>query len=323
MDLSLVDSELALALDGFPPGDLWTDLDKSRQLIAQMRAQLVAQLPPVEGVSSADYRIPPAQGPEIRVRVYRPAGQADNLPAMLWIHGGGYCLGSLQQDDYLVRNLCKAVGCILVSVEYRLAPEHPFPAPLDDCYQALKWLSDNTGDLGIDASRLSIGGISAGAGLAAGTALLARDRAEVDLIFQFLLCPMIDDRSITDSSFTITDSRVWNRHSNLMGWRYYLGRDRDSEQQQYQNVSEYAAATRAQNLAKLPPAYIAVGSVDAFVDENRDYAERLSAAGVATQFEIFPGGFHAFEFTVPDAEISRRARAAHYNAVKQALFSSL
>jgi acetyl esterase/lipase len=343
MDLNLVDPELALALEKFPPGDLWTDLNKSRQLIAQMRAQLMAQLPPVEAVEVADYQIPATsgydlqhssqrgpqspslrsvdlEGPEIQVRVYRPEGQATDLPAMLWIHGGGYCLGSLQQDDYLARNLCKSVGCVLVSVEYRLAPEHPFPAPVEDCYRALKWLSENNKQLRVNPAALSIGGISAGAGLAAGVALLARDRAEIKLIFQFLLCPMIDDRNVSDSSYMITDSRVWNRDSNLMGWKYYLGRDHNSDQQQYQDVSEYAAATRAECLADLPATYIAVGSVDAFVDENRDYAQRLSAAGVKTQLEIFLGGFHAFEFTVPDAEISKRARAEHYSAAKRGLF---
>jgi acetyl esterase/lipase len=251
------------------------------------------------------------------MRVYRPEDQTQHLPALLWIHGGGYCLGSVEQDDYFVRQMVKEMGCVVVSVDYRLAPEYPFPAPLDDCYSALCWLFNNTEQLKVDGSCIGIGGISAGAGLAAGLALLARDQGEVLPIFQALLCPMIDDRSITPSSHSITDERVWNRNSNIKGWQAYLGPNVSGGAE---TPSAYAAPSRAEDLTGLPKAYIAVGSVDAFVDENTDYAERLNAAGVDTQFEIFPGGFHAFEFTVPGADISRRARDCHYQAIKQGLF---
>jgi acetyl esterase/lipase len=323
MNLSLVDPELAVALAQFPQMDIWSDLPLSRKLIAQARLGLMAALPAIENVTSTDYRVPSmavlgaSAAPEVSVRVYRPEDQTQRLPALLWIHGGGYCLGSMEQDDYLVRQMVKEVGCAVVSVDYRLAPEHPFPAPLDDCYSALCWLFSNTEQLKVDGSRIGIGGISAGAGLAAGLALLARDQGEVLPIFQALLCPMIDDRSITPSSHSITDERVWNRNSNIKGWQAYLGPDMSGGAE---TPSAYAAPSRAEDLTGLPKAYIAVGSVDAFVDENTDYAERLNAAGVDTQFEIFPGGFHAFEFTVPGADISRLARDCHYQAIKKGLF---
>ena len=323
MNLSLVDPELAVALAQFPKMDIWSDLPLSRKLIAQARLGLMAALPAIENVTSTDYSVPrtdvlgPSAAPEVSVRVYRPEDQTQHLPALLWIHGGGYCLGSMEQDDYLVRQMVKEVGCAVVSVDYRLAPEHPFPAPLDDCYSALCWLFSNTEQLNVDGSRIGIGGISAGAGLAAGLALLARDQGEVLPIFQALLCPMIDDRSITPSSHSITDERVWNRNSNIKGWQAYLGPDMSGGAE---TPSAYAAPSRAEDLTGLPKAYIAVGSVDAFVDENTDYAERLNAAGVDTQFEIFPGGFHAFEFTVPGADISRLARDCHYQAIKKGLF---
>jgi len=323
MNLSLVDPELAVALAQFAQMDIWSDLPLSRKLIAQARLGLMAALPAIENVTSTDYSVPStavlgaSAAPEVSVRVYRPEDQTQHLPAILWIHGGGYCLGSMEQDDYLVRQMVKEVGCAVVSVDYRLAPEHPFPAPLDDCYSALCWLFSNTEQLNVDGSRIGIGGISAGAGLAAGLALLARDQGEVLPIFQALLCPMIDDRSITPSSHSIADERVWNRNSNIKGWQAYLGPEMSGGAE---TPSAYAAPSRAEDLTGLPATYIGVGSVDAFVDENTDYAERLNAAGVDTQFEIFPGGFHAFEFTVPGADISRRARDCHYQAIKQGLF---
>jgi acetyl esterase/lipase len=323
MNLSLVDPELAVALAQFPQMDIWSDLPLTRKLIAQARLGLIAALPVIENVTSTDYSVPStailgaSAAPEVSVRVYRPEDQTQHLPAILWIHGGGYCLGSMEQDDYLVRQMVKEVGCAVVSVDYRLAPEHPFPAPLDDCYSALCWLFSNTEQLNVDGSRIGIGGISAGAGLAAGLALLARDQGEVLPIFQALLCPMIDDRSITPSSHSIADERVWNRNSNIKGWQAYLGPEMSGGAE---TPSAYAAPSRAEDLTGLPATYIGVGSVDAFVDENTDYAERLNAAGVDTQFEIFPGGFHAFEFTVPGADISRRARDCHYQAIKQGLF---
>lgn len=322
MNIELVDAELAVHLKSFPALDIWTDLVKTRQLGAQMRAKIIGELPKIEEVESSDYLIPQADAPEVLVRVYRPENQLERLPALLWIHGGGYCLGAMESDDNVVRQIAKAVGSVIVSVEYRLAPEHPFPAALNDCSTALQWLADNTDTLAVDPARIAIGGISAGAGLAAGLALYVRDKTDITLVFQFLLCPMIDDRCVTSSSHMITDERVWNRHSNLTAWKNYLRGENDAETAPFDDVSAYAAASRAIDLSDLPPAYIAVGSVDAFVDENRDYAERLETAGVATQLAVFTGGFHGFEFIAPAAEISKAARDSHYSALRNALFGN-
>ena len=316
MNLSLLDAELAVALDAFPAMDIWTDLPSTRNMFAQFYGDLVASLPVIQNVASADFQVPCVQGPDVNVRVYRPADQTQKLPALLWIHGGGFCIGSLHEDDYRARQLVENLGTVVVSVDYRLAPEHPFPAPMDDCYAALHWLSENCDQLQIDRDYIGIGGLSAGAGLAAGLGLLARDRGEIKVIFQALLCPMIDNRCASPSSFSVTDERVWNRRSNLKGWDAYLG----TEQSDQVLPSAYAAPSRAENLEGLPATYIAVGTVDMFIDEDRDYADRLQKAGVPTQLEIFSGGFHAFEFIVPDAAISKAALATHYRAIKAGLF---
>ena len=321
MNIKLVDPELALLLESFPQLDIWTDLIKTRQRASEMRAKMIPQMPKILGVESTDYSIPNIDGPEVLVRVYRPKDQEGPLPALLWIHGGGYCLGSMEGEDNVVRQITKAVGAVIVSVDYRLAPEHPFPAALNDCRGALQWLVDNTNWLAVDPARIAVGGISAGAGLAAGLALYIRDKTEIQLNFQFLLCPMIDDRCVTASSHMITDKRVWNRDSNLIAWKHYLNRVKTPEKETYKDVSEYAAASRATDLSGLPPAYIAVGSVDAFVDENRDYAQRLEASGVSTQFDVFEGGFHGFEFIAPSAKISKEARKSHFGALRNALFN--
>ncbi|MDA9560186.1 alpha/beta hydrolase [Porticoccaceae bacterium] len=320
MNIELVDTELAESLKSFPDLDIWTDLVKTREMGAQMRAKMIGNLPPIEAVESEDYWLQQADGPEVWVRAYRPKSQVEPLPALLWIHGGGYCLGSMEADDHMVRQMVREVGFVVISVDYRLAPEHPFPAALNDATAALQWLADNTDTLAVDPARIAIGGISAGAGLAAGLALHTRDKTDIQLAFQFLLCPMIDDRCVTASSHMITDKRVWNRYSNLIAWKHYLHRDKTPEQELYKDVSEYAAASRATNLSGLPSAYIAVGSVDAFVDENRDYAQRLQAAGVSIQFEVFEGGFHGFEFIAPGAGLSKDARESHYGALRIALF---
>jgi acetyl esterase/lipase len=316
MNLSLLDTELAVALEAFPEMDIWADLPLTRKIFAQVYGEMVTTLPVIQNVASADYQVPCTQGPDVAVRVYRPADQAKTLPALLWIHGGGYCLGSLREDDYRARQLVENLGAVVVSVDYRLAPEHPFPAPMDDCYAALHWLSENCDQLQVDKDRIAIGGLSAGAGLAAGLSLLARDRGEIKVIFQALLCPMIDNRCTSPSSYSVTDERVWNRGSNLKGWDAYLG----TEQSDQVLPSIYAAPSRADKLEGLPATYIAVGTVDMFVDEDRDYADRLQKAGVPTQLEFFPGGFHAFEFIVPDAEISKAALKTHYTAIRAGLF---
>ena len=291
---------------------IWQDLPGTRVFDERMREQALDDLPTVESVITSDHLVPSLAGePDVPVRFYAPKNASANLPALLWIHGGGYVLGSMLNDDYMVKRMVEAVGCAVLSVDYRLAPEHPFPAPLEDCYTALSWLYKQCQTLNVDTSRIAIGGISAGGGLAAGLALLARDRGEFAPVFQMLLCPMLDDSSSSASSENISDERTWNRHCNLKGWEAYLGEQGTG--------SVYAAAARATNLSGLPPAYIPEGSLDIFVDENTLYAHRLEAAGVAVEHLVYPGGVHAFEYIYPAAGVSSRARKDHYAALKQAL----
>lgn len=311
-----VDPELASCLDTLSPLNLWDDLPAFRERLAQWAAQRAETHPVIENVISGDDTVRVDDQNTVRVRVYRPDKLDEPLPALIWLHGGGYCVGSLDQDDDWVRRLVQAVGCAVVSVDYRLAPEQPFPAALDDSYAALEWAHTHASELAFDKGRLAVGGMSAGAGLAAGLALAARDRGNVPLIFQLLCCPMLDDRNSTPSSYSITDTRVWNRQSNLCGWAAYLGSHLESSV-----TSVYAAAARATDLSGLPPVYMRVGSEDLFVDENCDYAARLTAARVPTDFAVIPGAFHGFEVIAPGANISKVTVNGYYIALRRALFA--
>ena len=312
-----LDPELRAVLEKLP-ADRPMDLNKipaARAKMKKMMTALLASLPPVEGVTSKDEFVPGAQGdPAVRVRVYRPTDQPGKLPALDWIHGGGYVMGDIEQDDRLMKQMVKRIGCVTVSVDYRLAPEHPFPAPVEDCYAGLKWLFRHTGELGVEPSRIAIGGASGGGGLAAGLALLTRDRGEVQVAFQLLIYPMIDDRNVTPASHAITDPRMWNRQSNHLGWKAYLGRDGGGA-----DVSPYAAAARATDLTNLPPAYIPVGALDLFVDENIQYAQRLIQAGVPTELHVYPGAFHGFDIFAPSATVSKQFKAERDSALRRAL----
>ena len=284
-----LDPELRVAIEKLPtdrPLDL-TKIPAARVKMKKMVTAMLASLPAVEGVSSRDEFVPGPQGdPDVRVRVYQPKDQSGALPVLYWIHGGGYVMGDIDQDDRLMMQLVKRIGCVAVSVDYRLAPEHPFPAPVEDCYAGLKWLFRHAGELGVDPSRIAIGGASGGGGLCAGLALLTRDRGEMKVAFQLLIYPMIDDRNVTPASYAITDPRMWNREANHLGWKAYLGRDGGGA-----DVSPYAAASRATDLSNLPPAYIPVGALDLFVDENIEYAQRLIQAGVPVELHVYPGAF--------------------------------
>jgi acetyl esterase/lipase len=315
--LDQIDPELKRVVDKMPtdrPLDL-TQIPKARVKMNKMVTALLEGMPPVEGVTSQDHFAPGPQGaPTVRVRVYRPDNQPNKLPALLWIHGGGYVMGDIEHDDRLMKQLVKRIDCVAASVDYRLAPENPFPAPVEDCYAALKWLHSNAGEFGVDSSRIAIGGASGGGGLTAGLALLTRDRGEVPVVFQLLIYPMIDDRNVTPASYAITDPRLWNRQANQLGWKAYLGRDGGGA-----DLSPYAAASRATNLANLPPAYIPVGALDLFIDENIEYAQRLIQAGVPTELHVYPGAFHGFDLFAPSAKVSKQFKADRDNALKRAL----
>jgi acetyl esterase/lipase len=245
-----------------------------------------------DAVTRRDHVVP-GEAP-VPVRIHRPTGVAGPLPAMVTIHGGGYVIGSYDMDDPLLDRWCPALGFVGVSVQYRLAPETPYPGPLEDCYAALSWTHDNAEELGIDPTRIGVYGLSAGGGLAAGLALLARDRGAVPLAFQFLDCPMLDRRGTTPS-IRARGLYVWNAASNEFGWRSYLGDLYGSS-----DVPPYASATEATDLAGLPPTCVVVGAIDGFRDENIDYAQRLCQAGVDCELHVIAGLPHAYQLA-PDA----------------------
>ncbi len=234
----------------------------------------------------------PEGAPSVRILGYTPTIIAGTLPAILHIHGGGYVLGVPEINDAENRNLAAELGCAVFSVDYRLAPETPHPGPVEDCYAALAWLHANAGALQIDPARVGVKGESAGGGLAAALTLLARDRDEFPLAFQHLIYPMLDDRTcIHADPHPHTGELVWTREDNHFGWSSLLGAEPGGE-----NISPYAAPARAENLAGLPPAFLSIGALDLFLEENLDYARRLTRAGVAVELHVYPGAFHGFDF---------------------------
>jgi len=256
----------------------------------------------------------PAGAPELSVLILRPARGQGPWPGVYHIHGGGMIMGTRRTGTPEMARWVDEVGVVAVSVEYRLAPENPHPAPVEDCYAGLAWTAGHAGELGIDPSRLVIAGASAGGGLAAGTALMARDRGGPALTHQILMCPMLDDRGVTPSSQELDGEGSWDRHDNLVGWTALLGDSRGGP-----DVSPYAAPARAADLAGLPAAFIDVGSVETFRDEDIDYAARLSRAGVPVEFHLWPGGFHGFELLAPDAALTRIAWSTRLAYVRRAL----
>jgi acetyl esterase/lipase len=318
MDLTQrYDPELTEALAAFPIEAMinWDDLPAGREFGKKMFEALRTDIPDSPHVAKQDRTVPGPEGaPQVPIRIYRPVQSAGTLPGLIWIHGGGYVLGDVQQDDFTVEHIVEAVGCVVVSVEYRLAPEHPFPAPAEDCYAALKWMAEHVTELGVDPARIAVGGASAGGGLAAGLVLLARDRGEVSVAFQLLIYPMIDDRDTTASSEAFADAPIWSRRDNRNGWRAYLGEAYGSA-----NVSPYAAASRATNLEKLPPTFIAVGSHEVFLDEDVEYALRLARADIPVELHVYPRAFHGWDLVAPTAAVSQRFVVDLDEALKRAL----
>jgi acetyl esterase/lipase len=239
------------------------------------------------------------------IRLHRPPGQEGSAAVLLWIHGGGYVLGHAQQDDKLCRRFSRRLGITVASVEYRLAPEHPFPAALEDCYAALTRLAALPA---VDSARIAIGGASAGGGLAAALALLARDRGEIKPALQLLTYPMLDDRATAESGAR-RNYRLWTESSNRFGWASYLG-DADPA---------VAVPARRPDLSGLPPTWIGVGTLDLFYRENLVYAERLKAAGVPCTIEVVPGAFHGFAHVAPRVAVSRAFFDSQCASLRKAL----
>jgi acetyl esterase/lipase len=249
----------------------------------------------------------------VSVRVFRPAAvDEQRAPGLLFIHGGGYIMGTAALGDDFCRRAAGELGIVAASVEYRLAPDHPFPAPLDDCYAALRWLA---GQPDVDPDRIAIAGESAGAGLAAALALLARDRGEVHPVAQVLSYPMLDDRTTARTDIDPRRLRMWSPDSNRFGWRAYLGPAAGGD------VPALAAPARCEDLSGLPPAWIGVGTNDLFHDEDVAYAERLRQAGVACTLHVVPGAYHGFDLVERKAAVSRAFLRARLTALDDALNS--
>ena len=289
-----LDPEVAAVAALVPFDDLDAELLAAFRIAIAMEPQPSLSSP----VSRTDILAP--GDPAVPLRVHRASGGDDARPCVYSIHGGGYVLGSNTMDDARFEDWCPNLGVVGVSVDYRLAPETPYPGPLDDCYRGLVWTYEHAGELGIDPGRIGIMGVSAGGGLAAALALLARDRGEVPLAFQLLDSPMLDDRQLTSSSRE-DGLAVWSHGSNTFGWKSYLGGlyGRD-------DVPATAAPARARDLSGLPPALVSVGAADGFRDEDIDYALRLNQAGVPTELHVYPGACHGFTMLAPDAAVTKQ-----------------
>jgi triacylglycerol lipase len=245
-------------------------------------------------VTVAEHTVPgPPGSPDVRVYVYTPPGPKTARPALLHIHGGGFILGDAAMMTPLSQVRARALDCVVVSVDYRLAPETPYPGPVEDCYAGLSWMVAHAAELGIDPTRIAVGGESAGGGLSAALCLLARDRGGPAVAFQFLIYPMLDHRTATPADpyrNGFAGEFAWTQPSNRFGWKAMLG-DIDPAGQ----VPGTCSPSRAMTLAGLPPTFIAVGALDLFVDEDVDYATRLMREGVPTELHVYPGAFHAFD----------------------------
>ena len=315
----LVDPEIVPMLDMFPGLSFTTEtLPQVRTFLSEMNAQTLTGLPEFPNVVVSERSIPgPQQAPEVRVLVYHPKNVSVAVPALLWIHGGGYVIGNADQADLQLKSIVSTIGCAAVSVDYRLAPETPHPGPVEDCYAALQWLHTNASDLGVDATRIAIGGDSAGGGLAASLALLTRDRGEVPLVLELLIYPMLDDRTVTSAEpHPYTGEYIWTPDANRFGWTALLGQEPGGP-----NVSPYAAAARAEKLAGLPPTYIGVGTLDLFLEEDMEYARRLIRAGVSTELHVYPGAFHGFPM-VEDAKVTQAHTRDYMTALTRAFSKS-
>jgi acetyl esterase/lipase len=256
----------------------------------------------------------PAGEPDVSLIICRPTSAGGSVPTVYSVHGGGMISGTSRDGLGDILDLAEPIGAAVVSVEYRLAPETPHPGPVEDCYAGLVWTAENAAELGVDPDRIVLIGGSAGAGIAAALALLARDRGGPALAGQLLLCPMLDDRNDSPSVHQMAELPMWNRQANEVGWTALLGDARGGP-----DVSPYAAPARATDLSGLPPAYIDVGSTDSFRDEDVDYATRIWQAGGVAELHVWPGGYHGFDAIVRQAALSKAAVAARASWLRRLL----
>tara|TARA_R110002049_G_scaffold23490_57_gene82869 strand:- start:671 stop:1651 length:981 start_codon:yes stop_codon:yes gene_type:complete len=310
------DPELAQMLELLPDTPLaMSDPQQARINFQDMVASLNADLD-TSGVDIEDRKIPgPAGAPDVPVRIYTPQALSGPVPGILQIHGGGFVIGNLDSEHGTGISLCRGLGVVIVSVDYRLAPETPYPGALEDCYAALQWASDNSAELQIDPARLAVFGQSAGGGLAAALALLARDRKGPAICFQYLGIPELDDRLQTPSMQRFVDTPMWNKPNAELSWDFYLG---EQYQRGADDVPYHAAPARAEDLSGLPPAYVNTMEFDPLRDEGVEYALKLMRAGIATELHSFPGTFHGSSL-FSSAQISRRESREMFTVLGRAL----
>ncbi|MFD5268907.1 alpha/beta hydrolase [Streptomyces sp. NPDC058335] len=257
----------------------------------------------------------PKGAPSVSLRVFQPTGLKSAAPALLWIHGGGLIFGAPEQDDRTSIAFARELGITVAAVRYRRASDSPAPAAVEDAYAALRGLIARASELHIDIDRIAIGGASAGGGIAAALALLAHDHAEIRPVFQLLVYPMLDDRTTTRTDLDARNMRLWTPKSNQYGWSSYLG-----DAVAGPDVSPYAAAARREDLTGLPPAWIGVGTLDLFHDEDVEYARRLSDSKVPCELHIVPGAFHGFDAVFPKADVSQQFWRLQARALDAALY---
>jgi acetyl esterase/lipase len=313
------DPELAAALElikeVIPPGFTMEEIDALRQGPGEMLFEVDLTL---DGFFEVEDRaVPgPAGAPDISLLICRPTAppQAGPRPVIYHVHGGGLVLGDNRAGVDAPLAWAKELDAVVVSVEYRLAPEHPYPAQIEDVYAGLEWTAKNAGELGGDPERIVIVGASAGGGLSAALALLTRDRGGPAVIGQLLMCPMLDDRNDTPSAHQMAGLGIWDRTANDTGWTAVLGERRGGP-----DVPAYAAAARAEDLTGLPPAFLDVGSAETFRDEVVAYASRIWQAGGVAELHVWPGGFHGFDGFAPQAALSQAARSAQFAWLRRLL----
>ena len=305
----LLDPQLLPSIEAMPIATFTADTIES--IRSAMSQTAVLGDAAAQGVSREEVYIPTNGGPDVRCLLYRPLKSSGTHPGYLHIHGGGYLIGSPEMADTSNIDICAELDALVLSVDYRLAPEHPIPAPLDDCYAALAWLDKNTEELNIDPARIAVGGESAGGGLAAALALKARDAGAYRICHQHLTYPMLDDRTGTQEApgDPLVGEFVWTRTSNQFGWDSYLGEATRAAPQ---------VPARSDSLAGLPSTWLLTGALDLFRDENIAYANRLMADGVATELAVFAGACHGFQMS-PQSDLTLRYNKDFLAALGRAL----
>lgn len=305
---SRVDGELRRYFDASSGFDLW-NLDSFLKTTCEAELLALKEDPAVRVYEKI---IPgPQDNPELKVRIYEPAGRRELIPGALFFHGGGFLFGSVYRQDDLCQRLCKHADIVVVSVEYRLAPVWKAPAPVEDGYAALRWLDQRGASVGVDSSRFAVAGLSAGGNIAAALCLMTRDRKGPQPVLQMPLYASLDNRFLTFSSRDIISPKVWSYPYSVLSWETYLDNS--------QKPDSYAVPALCEDLSGLPPLFSYVGGLDPFRDENIAYWNRLMEAGITAEFHVFSGCFHCFEIIAPDTGLSRLAYETTYAALRRAL----